>query len=303
MKLDVHRKGQVFRRIKQNYIFYICVLPFFFVFLLFSAFPIVASFFLGFTRWRGYGTPEFVGLRNYIRLFNDPTFIKSLTNTLYMWFFSTLFTLALAMILAFLVNHYIVRGRSFFRVVFLFPLLVAPALTSIIISVLFSANAGLVNAVISLFVEGTFTFHWLGSAFWTKPLIILIIVWRWTGWHFIVMLAGLQTIPSDLYDAAKIDGANGRQIFQRITLPLMAPIILVSAIIATVGSIQLFDEPYVLTQGSGGVLNSGLSMGMYLYQTAFENFQFGLAAAQSYILFAIIVLVSLANAWIMRSRT
>ncbi len=283
--------------------FYICILPFFTIFILFSAFPIVASFFLGFTRWKGYGMPEFVGLRNYSRLFNDPAFIKSLTNTLYMWFFSTLITLGLALILAFLVNHYIERGKSFFRIVFLFPLLVAPALTSIIISVLFSANAGLVNAIISLFVEGNFTYNWLGSAFWTKPLIVLIIVWRWTGWHFIVMLAGLQTIPTDLYEAAKIDGANGSQIFRHITLPLMAPIVLVSAVIATVGGIQLFDEPYVLTQGTGGVLNSGLSMGMYLYKTAFENFQFGLAAAQSFILFVIILFVSLLNSWILRRRT
>ncbi|QGH36791.1 ABC transporter permease subunit [Gracilibacillus salitolerans] len=295
--------GSISHRMKQNKMFYISVAPFLILFCMFSLFPIVASFFLGFTKWNGVGVPEFVGIDNYTQLFNDPVFIKSIYNTIYIWFFSTILTLGLAFILAYLVNHYIHRAKGFFRVVFLFPLLVAPALTAIMISVIFSTNAGIVNSFISLFTDGVFSYEWLRSQFWIKPLIVLIIIWRWTGYHFILYIAGLQTIPSELYDAAKIDGANVIQTIKNITLPLMAPILLVSVITATVGGIQVFDEPYVLTQGTGGVNNSGISMGMYLYQTGFEYFNFGLAAAQSYVLFMLILLVTLVNARFLRNRT
>ncbi|MFZ4453173.1 carbohydrate ABC transporter permease [Salibacterium aidingense] len=291
------------RKIKNNKAFYICVAPFMILFLLFSAFPIVSSFFLGFTKWNGAGLPAFAGVDNYVQLFQDPLFLQSIYNTIYMWFFSTLFTLGLAFILAYLVNYYIKKAKGFYRVVFLFPLLVAPALTAIIISVVFSTNSGAVNSVISLLMEGRFTQEWLRSEFWIKPLIVLIIVWRWTGYHFILYIAGLQTIPDELYEAARIDGANPLQMIKNITLPLMLPIILVSSITATVGAIQLFDEPYVLTDGTGGVGNAGLSMGMYLYETAFEYFDFGLAAAQSYVLFAMILAVTLVNARLLRRRT
>ncbi|WP_163536308.1 sugar ABC transporter permease [Gracilibacillus sp. YIM 98692] len=296
-------RNSLLKRMKKNKMFYISIAPFLILFLMFSAFPIIASFFLGFTKWNGVGMPEFVGVNNYIKLFKDPVFIKSIYNTVHIWFFSTIFTMGLAFVLAYMVNHYVHRAKGFFRVVFLFPLLVAPALTAIMISVVFSTNSGLVNAVISLFIEGTFNYDWIRSQFWIKPLIVLIIMWRWTGYHFILYIAGLQTIPTELYDAAKIDGANGLQIIKNVTLPLMVPIILVSAITATVGGIQIFDEPYVLTQGTGGVNNSAVSMGMYLYQTAFQYFQFGLAAAQSYVLFAIILVVTLINAKVLRRRT
>ncbi|MFP5114693.1 carbohydrate ABC transporter permease [Bacillaceae bacterium C204] len=288
---------------KKDYLFlYISIAPFFLLFLVFNAFPIIASLFIGFTKWDGISLPEFVGLKNYIQLFNDPVFRKSLFNTLYIWFFSTIITLGLAFLLAFLVNYYIRRLKGFYRIAFLFPLLVAPALTSIIISILFSSNAGLVNAFLSLFTQNDVTINWLNSPFWIKPIIILMIVWRWTGWHFIIFMAGLQTIPKELYEAAKIDGAKGLQIIRSITVPMMAPVILVSLITATTGGIQLFDEPFVLTDGTGGTLQSGTTMGMYLYNTAFQEFNFGLASATSYVLFGIILIVTLINSKLFRKR-
>ena len=295
-------KPGVWGRMKRDWLFYVSISPYFLLFLIFSAFPIVTSFFIGFTQWNAIGKPKFIGLENYIHIFHDPTFLKSIFNTLYIWFFSTLFTLSLAFILAFLVNHYVVRGKGFYRVIYLIPLLVAPALTSIIISILFSTNSGIINAFISLFIEGKYSFDWLGSPFWIKPLIVLLIMWRWTGWHFIIQLAGLQTISNDYYDAAKIDGAGDRQILLHITLPLMLPIILFSVVSATVGGIQLFDEPFVLTNGTGGTLQSATTMGMYLYQTAFQDFKFGLASSMAYVIFFIILVVTLINASILRQR-
>lgn len=301
--IETVKKTSLLRRMKKYKMFYFFIAPFFILFSVFSLFPIIASFFIGFTEWNGMGTPEWVGFENYVRLFHDPVFIKSLLNTLYIWFFSTVLTLGLAFILAFMVNYYIRRAKNFYRVVFLFPLLVAPALTAVMISVIFSTNSGIVNMFLSFFVEGTVKIEWLRSEALVKPLIVLIIVWRWTGYHFILFLAGLQTISSDVYEAAKIDGATGGQILRKITLPLMLPIIMVSVLTATVGGIQVFDEPYVLTQGSGGTNDAGLSMAMYLYQNAFEYFDFGIASAQSYILFAIILIFTLINSRYLRNRT
>lgn len=296
------KEGTMITKIRKNWLFYASILPFFVVFLMFVAHPIIASFFLGFTKWDGVSSPKFVGLDNYTNIFNDSVFIKSIYNTVYIWFFQTFITLTFAFILAFLVNHYITKAKNFYRTVFLFPMLIAPALTSIIISVLFSSNSGVINAILSFFTGERVVFGWLDSEFWIKPIIILLIVWRWTGYHFIIFLAGMQTIPNSLYDAAKIDGANGFQIVRHITVPLMVPIILFSFVIATNGGIQLFDEPYVLTNGSGGTLQSGMTMGMYLYSTAFNQFQFGKAAAVSYVIFAIILVLTLVTSKFIRNK-
>jgi ABC-type sugar transport system permease subunit len=290
-------------RLRGNWMFYLSVLPFFVLFAVFGALPIGYAFYAGFTRWDGITEPQWIGLRNYTQLLDDPIFRTALVNTLYVWIGSTVLTVGLAFVLAFLVNEYVFVGRGFFRIVFLFPLLVAPAVTAIIVGVLFSSSSGIVNAVWGLFAGHKVTYDWLDSTRWIKPIIILMIAWRWTGWHFIIFLSGLQTISRDLYDAARIDGANGLQVFRTITLPLMIPVLLFSVISATVGGLQVFDEPYVLTNGSGGTLNSGTTLGMYVYQTAFQEFQFGRASAISYVVFAMIAVFSLINVRILRRRT
>lgn len=299
----VQRRQTRLRRVRADWMFYVSVSPFLVLFAVFGAFPILFALYLGFTRWDGLTDPVFVGFENYARLARDPVFRTAIVNTLFVWLGSTFLTVGLAFLLAHLVNEYVFVARSFFRVVFLFPLLVAPAVTAIIVGVLFSTNAGLVNAVWSFLVGRKVAYDWVESTRWIKPLIVLMIAWRWTGWHFIIFLAGLQTIPRDLYDAARLDGASGVQMFRSVTLPLMIPVLLFSVVSATVGGIQLFDEPYVLTHGTGGTLHSGTTVGTYLYQTAFTEFNFGLASAMSYVIFAMIAVVSLINARLLRSRT
>lgn len=283
--------------------FYVSVAPFIILFGIFGAYPVLYSFYLGFTQWDGLDAPIFVGIRNYVNLFKDPTFLQSIYNTVYIWIGSTVLTLALAFTLAFMVQMYVSTARGFFRVVFLFPLLVAPALTAIILSVLFSTNAGLVNAGLTWLTHHRVAYDWFSSLYAIKPMIILLVVWRWTGWHFILFLSGLQTIPTDLYESARVDGASGKQIFFKITLPMLTPVMLVSAVTATIGGIQIFDEPYVLTGGSGGNMQTGDTMGLYLYQTAFQQFHFGDAAAMSYVIFAMIVVFSILNSRLLRKRT
>lgn len=289
-------------RIRENRAFYIAIAPFFLLFAVFGAFPIMASFVISFVRWDGLSEPEFVGLGNYVILAQDPVFRKAIWNTIYVWLGSTIVTMAVAFGLAYLINEYVLVGKGFFRVVYLFPLLVAPAVTGVIASVMFSSHAGIVNAALSLLADERVTFDWLRSTFWIKPLVILLIVWRWTGWHLIIFLAGLQAIPRDLYNAARVDGANERQVFFRITLPLMVPFILYSAISSTVGAFQLFDEPYVLTNGTYGTANSAQVLGTYLYQAAFQEFRFGLASATSYVIFGLILVFSVINARVLRRQ-
>lgn len=276
-------------RLRRNSAFYVAVAPFITLFIVFSIFPVIFSFYLGFSRWDGFSDPQFVGFENYVRAFRDPIFQKALWNTLYLWFWSTSITVALALGLAVLVNEYVVFGKTYFRMVFLLPLLVAPAIAAIILRVFFTSNGGLVN-LLSGAVTGTPSyFDWLGSEFWIKPLVVLLVIWRWTGWHMIIFLAGLQAIPRDIYEAARMDGVGRWATFSRITIPLLLPSLAFSIITATLGGLQMFDEPYVLTQGLGGTNNSTTTLGMYLYATAFTQFNFGLGSAVSWYIFAAVV--------------
>nr|WP_255714119.1 sugar ABC transporter permease [Pelagibacterium xiamenense] len=251
------------------------------------------SAYLGFNQWDGFGDLRFVGLENYIRALNDPIFRKALSNTIFLWFWSTALTVGLALALAVIVDSYVVFGRNYFRMVFLLPLLVAPSIAAIILRMFFTSNGGLVNMLTGA-VTGTPTyFDWLGSEFWIKPLVVLLVIWRWTGWHMIIFLAGLQSIPRDLYEAARMDGVGRWAIFSRITVPLLLPALAFSIITATLGGVQMFDEPYVLTQGTGGTNNSATTLGMYLYATAFSQFNFGLGAAVSWYIFAGVVTLTL----------
>jgi ABC-type sugar transport system permease subunit len=269
--------------------FYLSVAPFFVVILLFSVFPVAFSLYLGFNRWDGFGDPQFVGLDNYVRALSDPVFQKAIWNTLFLWFWSTTLTVGLALTLAVLINEYAAFGKNYFRLVFLMPLLVAPAIAAIILRIFFTSNGGLVN-LLSGAVTGTPSyFDWLGSEFWIKPLVVLLVIWRWTGWHMIIFLAGLQSIPRDIYEAARMDGVGRWAIFSRITVPLLIPALAFSVITATLGGLQMFDEPYVLTQGLGGTNNATTTIGMYLYATAFTQFNFGLGSAVSWYIFAAVV--------------
>lgn len=275
--------------LRKNRAFYASIAPFFLVFLAFSIFPIAFSFYLGLSDWDGFSDPSFVGLANYTRALGDPVFQKAIWNTIYLWFWSTLFTVGLALALAVLINEYVLGGRTYFRLVFLLPLLVAPAIAAIILRVFFTSNGGLVNMLVGAVQGQPSYFNWIASETWIKPLVVLLVVWRWTGWHMVIFLAGLQSIPRDIYEAARMEGVSRWAIFSRITLPLLMPSIAFSIVMATLGGLQMFDEPYVLTQGQGGTNDSTTTLGMYLYATAFMQFDFGLGAAVSWYLFAAVV--------------
>ncbi|GHA21887.1 cytochrome c biogenesis protein [Devosia pacifica] len=296
-------RASIAANIKRNSALYICVAPFLVLFALFSIFPVFFSAYLGFNHWDGFGEPVFVGLENYSRALGDPIFRKALGNTIFLWFWSTALTVGLALTLAVLVDSYVVFGRNYFRMVFLLPLLVAPSIAAIILRMFFTSNGGLVNLMTGAVTGTPSYFDWLGSEFWIKPLVVLLVIWRWTGWHMIIFLAGLQSIPRDIYEAARMDGVGRWAIFSRITVPLLIPSLAFSVITATLGGVQMFDEPFVLTQGTGGTNNSATTLGMYLYATAFSQFNFGLGAAVSWYIFAgVVTLTLIYQAALRRSR-
>lgn len=287
---------------REHKTFYLMISPFFVLFALFGLFPIVWAAVLGFTDWDGLNPPNFVGLDNYVQIITGPDFGKTLFNTVYIWLGSTILTVGLAFVFAYLINEYVARGQTFFRMVFLVPLLAAPAVVAIIMSVLFSTNAGIVNAVLSWVTGDQVAFEWLASTMWIKPIIIFMIAWRFLGFHMLLFFAGLQTIPRELYDAARVDGAGGVQVFLRVTFPMMLPILFFSATSSTVGAFQLFDEPYVLTNGTGGTDKSAEVLGTMLYRTAFNEFRLGTASALSWIIFAIIAVFTILNSRLLRAR-
>lgn len=291
--MAVSRTGKTLMQMRRDSAFYLAMAPFVIIFMVFSVFPVIFSFYLGFHEWDGFSEPRFVGFENYVRALNDPIFQKAIWNTLYLWFWSTAVTVILALVLAVLVNEYVAFGKTWFRMVFLLPLLVAPAIAAIILRVFFTSSGGLVNLFVGSVTGTPSYFDWLGSQEWIKPLVALLVVWRWTGWYMIIFMAGLQSIPRDIYEAARMEGVGRWAIFSRITVPLLMPSIAFAVITATLGGLQMFDEPYVLTQGQGGTNNSTTTIGMYLYATAFTQFNFGLGSAVSWYIFAAVVVLTL----------
>lgn len=194
----------------------------------------------------------------------------------------------LSLLLAYLMDQMFVKWKALFRVSVFLPAITSLVAYSLIFKLLLNNEYGLVNYVLNTF--GLKGVDWLGGELWSKISIMIAITWRWTGYNTVIMLAGLQNISRDIYEAADIDGANSVQKFLKITLPNMKPIILFAAITSTIGTLQLFDEPYILT--NGGPNNATITVAQYLYNSGFRYIKFGYAAAISYVLVVIIAILS-----------
>ncbi len=275
---------------------YVYILPFLVLFLVFGLFPILYSFGLSFAYFRGGSRPLFIGLDNYLTLLADKTFLRSLTNTLFIWIAGHLFLLPGSFILAYLLNSEYIRRKNLFQALFFTPMVTSTIAVSLVFSTLFGERYGVINYALSL--AGLSPVEWFhGDGRWIKFVIIVLFVWKWYGWNTVIYFAGMQGIDRDLYECAAIEGAHKGQIMARITVPLMKPVILYSLIQSFVGGMQLFDEPYIITSAaqsnfSGGTNQAGLTIAMYLYQTGFSFGQMGLASAIAYVLMLIIVILS-----------
>lgn len=289
-----------FRRWRERYLgIYLSIAPFFLIFLIFGLFPIVFAFYLAFQSWDGIGPMRYVGLDQFRYLVTDSNFLKSIWVTIQIWVLSTIPMLVLALGLAFLLNQSL-RGRMIYRVAYFIPNVTSLVAIAIIFSSIFGNQFGLLNAILQ--GVGADRIEWLNEPWGIKVAIATMVVWRWTGYNAIIYLAGLQAIPDDLYEAAKVDGATTWNLFKDITVPLLRPVILFTVITSTIGGMQLFTEPQILVGNSGGPGREGLTMVLYLYEQAFIQNQFGYGAAIGWGLFVIIVAFSLVN-WRLVGRT
>ena len=271
---------------------YVFISPFFIIFLAFGLLPVLFSLVVSVFDWRGTTPGGYVGLANYRILLNDPSFYKALFNTFYVWVGSVPTLIFLALVFAVLLNSPRVRLRGVFRTVYFLPVVTSLVITGLIFSFLLSPTFGLVNRLLEPLGVGPI--DWLSDPHWMKVALVLALLWRWTGNDMVIMLAGLQSIPGDLYEAARVDGASGPQTFWQITVPLMRPVILFDAIISTIGTFNLFAEPYVLFgDANGGVGQAGLVTGTLLYQNAFIYFKFGYGAALAWVIAMIVFVLSM----------
>lgn len=256
--------------------------------------PVIAAFILSFTDFDIYSLgnmqyARFVGLRNYLRLMEDPLFWKALKNTLYFLLIGGPLSIAVSLAAALLLNSKLVRFKTFFRLAYFAPVVTTLVAISVVWRFVYHPRFGLLNYALSWFGIGAT--DWLGDPNWAMPAIILMAVWKNFGYNMIIFIAGLQNIPQELYEAASIDGASPWQQFRSITIPMLAPTTLFISVITMIGYFQLFAEPYVMTQG--GPLNSTLSIVYYMYQQGFRWWSMGYSAALAFVLFAFILVGSL----------
>ncbi|MFN5058710.1 MAG: carbohydrate ABC transporter permease [Chloroflexota bacterium] len=295
------------KEVKRNAWAYIFVSPFYLLYAVFGLFPLLYGVWLSLHQWDGISPMQWVGLNNYIKLFTaDEVWWKAIYNTVWLFFGATTPQLVLALTLAFIINSGYIRFKDFFRAAYFMPFVASAVAVGILFTSLFGKQYGMFNYFLSLFgVQGI---DWLGSADWLKPSIAAVTVWQWTGYSMIIFLAGLQSINPELYEAARVDGAETKDIFFKITMPLMSGVILFQVVTSIIGAMQNFDIPVMLAGGTqssapGGTDRAGLTAMMQLYWSAFKyntgsKSGFGYASAMSFILFFIIVIFSYTyNRW------
>ena len=274
------------KKIKKYRAPYLFILPFFILFTVFQLVPTIWSVYISFTKWRGIGTPEFVGLENYKKMAIDDMFWESLLNTAIYWVTGLVLILFLAVVIASLLNSRCLKGRAFFKTATFLPNICAAIAMGLIFRMLFDENVGLVNEVLA--AMGLDKVPWLASTKYSKIPVILLIVWRNTPWFTMIVLSGLLNISPDYYEAATVDGATGWQKFWFITLPSISNILFFCSVTLTVDMWKIFNEPYILP-GPG---TSNTSLFQYMYESGFNVFNMGYASAIGVIMMILLTIVS-----------
>lgn len=285
-------KGKKKRKIDRTG--YLFIAPFLIVFLVFSIYPVIRTLYLSFTQYSGYGTPEFVALDNYKRAFQDTIFWSALGNTLKMWGVNIVLQLGLAFLLTIIFADikYKVRGLSIYRALFYLPNLIAATSVAFLFKTLLDWQFGTLNQMLIKAGIVKSGINWLGQPGTAQLVVGLIGAWMWFGNSFIMLMAGVQGISKDYFEAAAIDGAGRWRTFASITVPLLKPILVYVAITSLIGGIQLFDIPFLITDGVGAPSGSLNTAVMYLYNSAFKYNNVGYAASIAYLIFLIIAIAS-----------
>lgn len=282
-----------------NRIAYLFVLPFVIVFLVFSVYPVLRTLYLSFTNYKGFGDATWTGLDNYKRVITDKFFWRDLGNTIKIWGVNIVLQLGLAFLLTVIFSDikYKIRGLAVFRAVYYLPNLIAATSVAFLFKTLLDWKYGSFNQILMTLGITHEQVNWLGSTT-TAPYVVSVLgAWMWFGNSFIMLMAGVQGIPKDYFEAAAIDGAGRWKVFGKITLPLLRPIMLYVFVTSLIGGLQLFDLPFLMNgaaPGTAGEPSGKLqTVVMYLYKFGFETHQVGYASAIAYTLFFIILIVSI----------
>ena len=236
-----------------------------------------------------YDNLRFVGLQNYADLLRQPLFWKSLGNTFYFVLLGVPLSLGASLGAALLVNSKLARFRNVYRTIYFAPVVTTMVAVAVVWRYIFHTRYGFLNYILGFF--GIDPIDWMGDPQWAMPAIVILAVWKNFGYNMIILLAALQSIPEDLYEAGRIDGASGWQLFRHVTLPGLAPVLLLVSILTMTGYFQLFAEPYVMTEG--GPLQSTLSVLYFMYEEGFKWWNLGRASAVAFLLFVLMFAITL----------
>ncbi len=269
------------------------VSPFFILFTIFGLYPLIDSFVLSFANWKGLGTFQFIGLENFRLMLTDNVFWQSMANGVILFFMYAPLQTFLALVLAAVLNSKRVRGYRWFRMLIFMPYITNMVAAGYVFQLLLQKDYGIVNNLLAVFFIPPVP--WFESVWGARVALSLLIVWAWLGYHMVIMHAGLQTIPSDLTEAALVDGATPIQAFFLITLPLMRPVLLFSIVLSTIGSFNLFTEIVSLFSSTAGAgpLGATRTPALQIYTQAFTNQRFGYASALAYTFFAFVFVLTI----------
>ena len=296
-KAKIRKKGFRSEAKKDMFSAYLYIAPFFIIFAIIGLYPLLFSIYLAFQKWNGLSPMVSVGLNNFKIVLTDPLFWKSVYNTIIMGVMGTAPQIIFGIIFAYLLNLAFLRFRNFFRVTIFMPYITSMVAVALIFSVLFSNHdSSLANYVLSL--AGLDPVSWSSSEWGTKIAISIMVFWRWVGYNTIIYLAGIQSIPNELYEAATIDGANKYQQFRYITIPMLKPFIILTVFTSTVGALQLFSEPTVFLGNDAFTRDEAITIVMYLYRDAFRLQSFGTASATAIILLVLISAIAAINVYL-----
>jgi ABC-type sugar transport system permease subunit len=265
--------------------FYLFISPFFILFAIFGLYPLLFSLYLSFVKWDGLTDQVWIGLGNFAAMVDDEVLQKSLWNTLVIGLLYIPPMLTLAFLFAQLLNLQWLKLRAFYRAAFFLPCVTPMVVIAIVFGLFFSSERGLLNYAITSTNNVLPFLHlkpipWLVSEQWSKIAVAILVIWRWTGYNMVLMLAGLQGISEEYYEAASIDGAGPWQRMRYITLPLMRPTFRFCLILSILGTVYMFDEIFILTRGEPGT--SSTNFGLYLFNISFQDFRFGYASCVAY---------------------
>lgn len=281
----------------QDWAPYVFLAPFLILFLVFSAFPLGFSIWLSLHQWEpaaGLSAMRWVGLDNYLDALTDPYFHRSLWNTAWFALVSGLPQHLVALPLAYFIHRQLRRSRNWVVGAYFVPYITSSVAIALIFSTLYSRESGAINALLSALGVAQ-PVDWLGDAVWTRWAVAFVVFWRYLGWNVVLYLSALQVVDEEMFEAAALDGAGLWQQFWHITLPLLRPMIFFAVTLTLIGSLQLFEEPFILVDVEKGVAGSVQTSAIFMYRLAFSEGDFGTASAVSWILFLLIAALTWAN--------